>query len=412
MKKKIAIAFMVVVFTPILLLLLLDWLNPTGTAQNKWIVIFTGLIVALFAALVVARFLTKRLVDLAGVSQKVAEGDLSQDVRVETSDEVGMLAGSLRSMMESLRDIVRQVQTSTGLMYDAVQNLSVSTTEVTASTSEVAANIQNIAKGAETQATGVEHAAEATQRVASAAQSIAEKSLSAEEVASSSAMRASEGATAAEEASQAMKEILTQVEQSAGQVQTFKGHATEINVLVEGITTLSHQTHILALNATIEAARAGEAGRGFAVVAEEVRRLAENTRDMASQIARLSHDITSRTQEVSLRMEETRSAAQLGHRKTAAVAEALSRITSGASSTQEMVRAIARGAGSQAEGVSELSRVMDEIQGVATDNAAGTEEASAATEETTASMESINLQAQALLSEANRLRSLVEKFKL
>jgi len=111
-------------------------------------------------------------------------------------------------------------------------------------------------------------------------------------------------------------------------------------------------------------------------------------------------------------MEGTRSAAQLGQQKTAAVAEALVRITAGAEGTREAVRSIARGAASQAIGVKELSGVMEEIQGIATDNAAGTEQASAATEETTASMESINQQAQALLSESNRLRSLAERFKL
>ena len=81
--------------------------------------------------------------------------------RAEGGKPVGMLAGALRTMMERLRDLVRQVQTSTSLTYGAVQNLSVSTSEVAASTSEVAANIQNIAKGAETQATGVERACEA-----------------------------------------------------------------------------------------------------------------------------------------------------------------------------------------------------------------------------------------------------------
>jgi len=315
-------------------------------------------------------------------------------------------------MVANLRDIVQQVQRGTTGIYDAIQNFTVSTTEVTAATTEVAGNIQNIAKGAETQAASVERAVDVTQRVQSSAAAISEKSLAAEEQASTSASRAAEGSQAAEDASHAMRRILEHVEESAQQVQTFKDHAAEIHALVEGITTLSHQTHILALNATIEAARAGDAGRGFAVVAEEVRRLAENTRDLAGQIARLAQGITSRTQEVSQRMEDTRSAARLGQDKNAAVSQALGRITSSADQTKAAVRTITLEAARQTEGATSLVRLMEEIQGVATENAAGTQQASAATEETTASMEEVQQQTRSLMDEANRLRSLVERFKL
>jgi methyl-accepting chemotaxis protein len=412
MKLKIGLSFILIVFIPLIIGLLLDELNPLSPWQNMWLKIFVGFLVAGFAALVWAGFLTRKLVSLAQVSAKVAEGDLSQEVPEGGQDEVGQLALSLHTMVSNLRSVVRQVQTSTGLMYEAVQNLTVSTTQVTAATSEVAANIQNIAKGAETQASSVERAVEVTQKVAAASSAIANGSRSAEDQAAASAERATAGAHAADDAGVSMSQILKHVELATGQVQTFQGHAAEIHSLVEGITTLSHQTHILALNATIEAARAGEAGRGFAVVAEEVRRLAENTRELASQIAKLAQDIGGRTQEVVRRMEETSEAAGQGQRKTAAVGEALQRIVEAAARTKEAVRDIAREAARQAESAASLSSLMEEIQGVATDNAAGTEEASAATEETTASMEEIGTQAQALMEEANRLRSLVEKFKL
>jgi methyl-accepting chemotaxis protein len=412
MKLKIGLSFILIVFIPLIIGLLLDELNPLSPWQNMWLKIFVGFLVAGFGALVWAGFLTRKLVSLAQVSAKVAEGDLSQEVPEGGQDEVGQLALSLHTMVSNLRSVVRQVQTSTGLMYEAVQNLTVSTTQVTAATSEVAANIQNIAKGAETQASSVERAVEVTQKVAAASSAIADGSRSAEDQATASAERATAGARAADDAGVSMSQILKHVELATGQVQTFQGHAAEIHSLVEGITTLSHQTHILALNATIEAARAGEAGRGFAVVAEEVRRLAENTRELASQIAKLAQHIGGRTQEVVHRMEETSEAASQGQQKTAAVGDALQRIVEAAARTKEAVRDIAREAARQAESAASLSSLMEEIQGVATDNAAGTEEASAATEETTASMEEIGTQAQALMEEANRLRSLVEKFKL
>ncbi len=412
MKLKIGLAFILVVFIPLIVGILLDNFAAFDPWQNMWLKIFVGILVAAFAALVWAGILTKKLVALAELSAKVAEGDLSQTVTIDSTDEVGRLAASFQTMVTNLRELVRQVQISTGLMYDAVSNLSVSTAEVTASTAEIASNIQNIAKGAESQAADVESAVDVTEKVASAASAIADRSKTAESHAMASSSRASEGTAAAEDARHSMKEIVDQVEKSSSQVQTFNEHATEIYSLVEGITTLSHQTHILALNAAIEAARAGDAGRGFAVVAEEVRRLAENTQDLAAQIARLAQDITGRTKDVADRMAETNQAALLGRDKTAGVSAALGRISASAAETRDAVRAIAKEAALQAEGTSTLTRSMEAIQAVATDNAAGTQEASAATEETTASMEEINQQAQALMDESNRLRSLVEKFKL
>ncbi len=411
MKLKLGLAFILAVFIPLLVGFVVEQVS-VSSSQVVFLKIFVGLFVAAIFALVVAAFLTRELRSLAEVSAKVAEGDLSREVSVRSRDEVGQLADALKTMVGNLREIVRQVQTSTAAMYDAVQNLSVSTSEVSASSSEVAGNVQNIAKGAESQAKNVEQSAGLSQRVSRSAGAVAEKSQETEAQAVESERQARDGAEAASEASRAMEAILLHVEETASQVQTFKEHSQEINILVESITAVSHQTHILALNATIEAARAGEAGRGFAVVAEEVRRLAENTRELAGQIARLAQDTTSRTQEVAVRIEETRGSARMGMDKTQAVNRALDRVNAGITATKEAVRVIAREAALQAEAASALLRVVEEIQAVATENAAGSEELSAATEEITASMEEVSGGAKGLMDQANRLRSLVEKFRL
>jgi methyl-accepting chemotaxis protein len=411
MKNKIALGFILAVFVPLVTAVFLERFNA-NQGQNLALEILVGLGVASLGATIGAHLLTRNLKQLAQIGTRVAEGDLAVEVLVRGKDEVGALADALRIMVTNLRNIVRQVQNSTGMMYDAIQNLTVSTNEVSGSASEIANNIQNIAKGAEVQAASVERAAQETERVTGSASTVAIRSKESLDLASTTQERAREGQAAAVSADTSIQAVAREVEASTTEVFAFRDHAGEISSLVEGITTLSHQTHILAINATIEAARAGDAGRGFAVVAEEVRRLAENTRDLAQQIARIARDITMRSTEVASQMDRTRQAAKAGAERVQHVSESLMRIVDGSSTTREAVIVITREADQQALSASSLQKAMVEIQGVATENAAGTQELSAATEETTAAMEEISAQSRALLDEANNLRGLVEKFKL
>ncbi len=412
MKSKLALAFILAVFIPIVIGIFMDLLSTFPLFWNNLLRVFIGLLVAALFAIVVSQLLTKNLKQLAKVSEEVAEGNLSGEVKVESSDEVGVLANSLKVMIKNLRDIVGQVKSSTTLITNATMSLSTSTSEVLAAASEVAANVQNTAKGTEIQAQTVEKSLSLSHNISTSSATIAEKSKETEEAAKDADANVKDGSKSAYEAHKAMGDILKNVEETATQVDTFKVHSLEINSLVEAIAMVSHQTHILALNATIEAARAGEAGRGFAVVAEEVRRLAENTKDLAEQISKLALEISKKTEDVAKYMDSTKVSAKNGQEKVEAVVSAFDTIRESTSSTRSAVVLISDEANTLATIASQLLGAMEEIQEIATENAAGSEEVSAATEEITASMEEINKEAQSLLEESNILKGLIEKFKL
>jgi len=412
MKTKLAVAFILAVFIPIVIGIIVDWATSFTVLQTNVLRVFVGLLVAALFAVIISAILTRDLRSLAEAGGAVAEGNLTKGIAVSSSDEVGYLADSMRTMIGNLREVVGQVQASTSSMYEAIRNLSVSTSEVLTAASEVAANVQNTARGAEIQAQNVEKSLAVSNSLSSSTSAIAEQTGSSESEARSAEESAQEGSRSAYEAHKVMGDIMKQVEETAAQIDTFKLHSMEINTLVEGITMVSHQTHILALNAAIEAARAGEAGRGFAVVAEEVRRLAENTKDLAEQISRLSSGIAQKTEDVSKQINLTRSSARNGQDRVEAVVSAFDQINRGTAATKDAVRVISREAGEQAAAASKLLKAMEEIQEIATENAAGSQEISAAAEEISASMEEINKEAKSLLEEADRLRTIVEKFQI
>lgn len=412
MKTKLATAFILAVFIPIVIGIIVDATTAFSVLWTNILRVFVGLLVAALFAIIISAVLTRNIRNLAEAGSAVAEGNLTKNISVSSGDEVGNLADSMRTMIRNLREIVGQVQQSTSSMYGAIQNLSVSTSEVLTAASEVAANVQNTARGAEIQAQNVEKSLGVSNSLSSSTSAIAGQTESSESEAQSAETSAQEGSRSAYEAHKVMGEILKQVEETASQIETFRTQSMEINTLVEGITMVSHQTHILALNAAIEAARAGEAGRGFAVVAEEVRRLAENTKDLAEQISRLSSGISQKTDDVSRHIGLTKASARKGQDRVEAVVSAFDQINRGTAATKEAVRVISAEAGEQAGAAAKLLKAMEEIQEIATENAAGSQEISAATEEISASMEEINKEAKALLEEANRLRTIVEKFQI
>lgn len=412
MKSKLAIAFILAVFIPIVIGILMDVLTNFSLFWTNLMRIFVGMLVSALFALIVSHLLTKNLTSLAQVQESVAKGDLTRDVNLISSDEVGNLADSLRELIKSLREIVGQVKESADTLAASTQNLAGSTSEVLGAASEVAANVQNTARGAEVQAQNVEKSLSLSHNLSTSAATIAEKSKETESAAQEAETSVKDGSRSAYDAHKAMGDILRNVEETAAQVETFKVHSMEIGTLVEGIAMVSHQTHILALNATIEAARAGEAGRGFAVVAEEVRRLSENTKDLAEQISKLSMQISQKTEDVSKFMKNTISAAKNGQERVEAVVSAFDTINQTTTSTRNAVKLISKEADSLALISAQLLSAMEEIQEIATENAAGSEEVSAATEEITASMEEINKEAKSLLTEAEKLKYAIEKFKV
>jgi methyl-accepting chemotaxis protein len=189
------------------------------------------------------------LIDLDGISSKIANGDLTHDINIESDNEIGSLAESFSKMVEKLQYFVKEIQQGSENITSASQQLGSSSQTLSSSTNEQASTGEEISSNMEEMSASVQQNANKSQDIKKASGNMLEKF-----------------------------NVLNEDAQKAAAMQQ------EIAELSGLINDIAQNIKILSLNAAVEAARAGEHGKGFAVVAREVQKLSESTTSSAMQI--------------------------------------------------------------------------------------------------------------------------------
>ena len=313
------------------------------------VISIAGLVAVLAAAalgLVITRSITRPIRGFMDVLGKVATGDFTVEAQVDSRDEIGVLAQSLNTTLHSLRDTIKEVsQASTSVASGA--------TELSASAEQMSATTQEIAKSGELLHTATETVASAiVQFMASVEQVAGNVKVSAQHT-----QEAVQDTQAGTEGAQVTSDGMGDIERASGKI------ASAVAVIQE----IAQQTNLLSLNAAIEAAKAGEQGRGFSVVAEEVRKLAERSRQAAVEIEQLIRDTQ---QTVAGGVESVRNISILMDRIKVSVGNGASLVREIGTATQE-----------QSSTAQEISKRMDESAREIGQNAAATQELSATVHE-------------------------------
>ena len=204
--------------------------------------------------------------------EKVAAGDLTQRLRVESDDEVGRVSKALNRVVEGISEAIRGIDCRAMTLAKSSAELSVLSVNLSKEADETSLQANEVSEAGKIMTQTVQNVAQATGQMAGCLRDISKSSNAAVLVAS--------GAVA-----QAATATGTMVRLMAG--------SSEIGAVVNVINGIAQQTNLLALNATIEAARAGEAGKGFAVVATEVKELAKQTSLATEAITRVIASIQS-----------------------------------------------------------------------------------------------------------------------
>jgi twitching motility protein PilJ len=233
--------------------------------------------------------LQRQVIRLLDDVEGAARGDLTVKAEV-TADVLGAVADSFNLTIDSLRQIVQQVQTA------AVQ--------VNNSSTESEAFARRLSSDALRQAEELAVTVNSVQMMTASIKRVAESARESEEVALSASATALKGGEAVERTVAGIMEIRETVAESTRKVKRLAESSQQISQIVSVISQIASRTNLLALNASIEAARAGEAGKGFAIVADEVRQLADRSAKALKEIEHIVLQIQSETGSVMAAMEQ------------------------------------------------------------------------------------------------------------
>ena len=371
-------------------------------------------VIAVILSLMFTRTIVRPILTINGQLKEIAEGegDLTKELLVKSQDEIGDLANSFNKMLNNLRTMIRQIGMTSEQIAASSEELTASAEQTTQATNQIATSIQEVSTGAEMQGQGVTESSRAMQEMTTHIQQVAETTASVSETAIETSKEANLGSESIQKIIQQMNNISVSVDDSASVVKRLGEHSKEIGKITEVITGIADQTNLLALNAAIEAARAGEHGKGFAVVADEVRKLAEQSKESSDQIAgiikRIQEDTIHAVDEMNKGTQEVAVGKDVVYKTGEGLQNILTSIEQVASQIQE-VSAVSEEMAASAE---EVNASIEEMANIAQASASNTQDVASASEEQLASMEEIASSSASLSKMAENLQMLVKKFKI
>jgi methyl-accepting chemotaxis protein-1 (serine sensor receptor) len=319
-----------------------------------------GMFACFFIAFVtyafLARMVLRPLREAGAHADRIASGDLTQRIVVDSSNEIGLLLEAMRRMQESLKNIV-------GTVRQGVE-------EINIGASEIYIGNTDLSRRTEQQAAALQQTAASMDQLASTVQQNTNRAMEADRVVKGAADVAQRGGAA-----------VTAVVDTMGEISESSRRIAEIVGVIDGI---AFQTNILALNAAVEAARAGEQGKGFAVVAGEVRSLAQRSAQAAKEIKQL--------------IDESLEKVAAGAHQAGDAGDIMRDVVRSVETVTQIMEEIAMASREQAEGIGLVNSAVSDMDGVTQQNAALVEEAAAA--------------AGSLQDQAQRLTEVVAIFKV
>jgi methyl-accepting chemotaxis protein len=347
------------------------------------------------------------LKEMAGVSEAIAGGDLTLEVKPRSTHDT--LGNAFAKMVEGLAGLVRSVRDASTQVASASNQVagasddsakiglqaSSAIDEVTSTMHEMSVNVQNMVKSTQVQASSVSETSASIDQMVASIQRVADTAKVLLDISNRSREEVHNGIGTMEKATDGLNRINTTINSSGEIIGALGQRADDIGKIIEVIDDLAEQTNLLALNAAIEAARAGEHGLGFAVVADEVRKLAEKSAQSTKEISELIQSIQKEARKAVENMDRSTSIVNEGLELGSELNSALKKISNVVTEVYKFAQEIGAATNEQSHGSSQIARATTRLNEI-------THEINSAVEEQASG-------AQAVVKAMERMRELVQQ---
>ncbi len=383
-------------------------------AERQILMTFGGIgvglgLVFILLGVVMARALSRPLQAATSYAEVVAAGNFSTTLTVTTKDEVGVLAGALRRMVDNLKTKIAEADAKSKEcelesdratealgeakmatekaeqgqknLLRAAENVQQVVARLTAATEQLSAQVQEASNSAELQREQVSASATAMEEMNATVLEVARNAGVASDASERAKQNAHTGESIVEQSVEAIRAVQQDTVVLRENMSVLGKQAESIGQIMTVISDIADQTNLLALNAAIEAARAGEAGRGFAVVADEVRKLAEKTMTATKEVGSAISGIQQGTRKSVDAVDQTASNLEKATELVNKSGSSLADIVNESNHTADQVRSIATAAEEQSAASEEIAHSLEGINAIAVSTANTMHQASSAVAE-------------------------------